>query len=1076
MDPLAKTELGVGATARTANERPSTRDLDAPSIPGYRITAILGEGGMGTVYSAEQDAPRRRVAIKVLQSRSGTALARFKAEAEIMARLDHPGIARVLEAGDADNHPFLVMEHVDGETLDRFAKGLVLDRKLELFGALCEAVQHAHLKGVIHRDLKPSNVMVRSNDERVVVLDFGVARLAADDDKTPSTTRAGELIGTPLYMSPEQARLRADEVDVRTDVYTLGVMLYELICGELPYDARDVPLPILTCMICEDPPIALAKRDPEIAVDLDAITHQALAKDPAQRYQSVAALAADVQRFREGMPVSVRVPTALERLRAFVRRRPVVAATVAGSLLALAAFALIVTYLWRDASHARARTEAARAELESRGNQLILRQARVALARDPSEALAWLATLTPRDVDVGTAWEIEHEAVARGVARDVLKGHVDEVHWVEAMPGGGFISSGYDGRVIVWDPQQRPIFSAKKGRVHLARPSPDGKEVAIGADDGDLRIVTRDGTLLAQLPGHVGDVQHMAWSPDGAWLVTGDDHGNVLLWPHARGPARVLAHGESAIGDVAFAADSTMAVAGDHAGHLWQWQVATGAVAETAVGADLVQTWTDGAHAAAVDGTGVVRWWKRDGNKLVVERATPTGLNCKRAVWATDGTWTVLGGVGGAVTRVEGDKVEPLAHFHAQARTVAISSDGHWIAAGGDDGELEAFERTTGQVIVLHGHTGRVRHVAFADGMLLSSDSDGVVRRWNLAAIPPTVIDTRSEPGATEERMALSPDGAMLAWVDTTGKVGAWTFADHAYRELGKVDGRTTAIAIAGDTVITGTAEGVVTWWTTSPVRHALEGAIVKSIATGHGVVAVATSLGPIAMFGADGTPRPALAGHPNGSDAVAIDPTGTIVASGGQDRVIRVWRVSDGSQLAALDGPKGDTHFVIVDDERIVVGSNGGTVLAWPHHGEQVDPKGRVLVAQHTGAVTALAMSSAAIVSAGRDATLARALLAPGRIEAGQTTRIPNPALAVVADDHGTVRAVTRSEAAVRWMVGANPVIEIDHGVHDGVGRGGRWIEAFDDGTFIVADTQARTFDELHAAINAATSYKLPR
>ncbi|HEY6037077.1 MAG TPA: serine/threonine-protein kinase, partial [Kofleriaceae bacterium] len=334
-DPLAKTELGVGVTANTANERPSTRNLDAPHIPGYRITAILGEGGMGTVFAAEQDAPRRRVAIKVLQSRSGTALARFQAEAEIMARLDHPGIARVLEAGDADNHPFLVMEHVDGTTLDKFAKGLVLDRKLELFGALCEAVQHAHLKGVIHRDLKPSNVMVRADDDRIVVLDFGVARLAADDGRTPSTTRAGELIGTPLYMSPEQAMLRADEVDVRTDVYTLGVMLYELLSGELPYNARDVPLPILTCMICEDPPIALAKRDPAFAGDLDAITHKALAKDPAERYQSVAALAGDVERFREGMPVSVRVPTAFERLRAFVRRRPVVAATVAGSLVAL---------------------------------------------------------------------------------------------------------------------------------------------------------------------------------------------------------------------------------------------------------------------------------------------------------------------------------------------------------------------------------------------------------------------------------------------------------------------------------------------------------------------------------------------------------------------------------------------------------------------------------------------------------------------------------------------------------------------------------------------------------------------
>jgi len=1080
-DPLAKTELGVGGTAPTANERPSTRNLDAPHIPGYRITAILGEGGMGTVFAAEQDAPRRRVAIKVLQSRSGTALARFQAEAEIMARLDHPGIARVLEAGDADNHPFLVMEHVDGTTLDRFAKGLVLDRKLELFCALCEAVQHAHLKGVIHRDLKPSNVMVRAAEERVVVLDFGVARLAADDGRTPSTTRAGELIGTPLYMSPEQAMLRADEVDVRTDVYTLGVMLYELLSGELPYNARDAPLPILTCMICEDPPIALVKRDPAFAGDLDAITHKALAKDPAQRYQSVAALASDIQRFRDGMPVSARVPTTFERLRAFVRRRPVVAATVTGSVLALAVFALVVTYLWRDASlertlaeSAQERTETARAELESRTNQLTLRQARVALSRDPTEALGWLATLTPRDVDVGTAWEIEHEAVARGVAHDVLKGHVDEVHWVEAMPGGGFVSSGYDGRVIVWDPKQRPIFSAKKGRVHLARPAPDGKQIAIGADDGDLRIVAPDGTLLAKLPGHVGDVQHMAWSPDSAWLVTGDDHGNVLLWPHARGAAKELVHATSAIGDVAFASDGTTIAAGDHDGHVWQWQVATGTRAEAVVGADIVQVWTDGARTAAVDGIGTVHWWKRDADKLVVDHAIPTGLNCKRAVWASDGTWTVLAGVGGTVTRVamNPDKIEPLAHFHAQARTVSISPDGHWIAAGGDDGSLEAHDLSTGQVVALHGHTGRVRHVAFADGMLLSSDSDGVVRRWNLAGIPPNVIDTRGEP---VERMAIAPDGSMLAWVDTSGRVGAWTFADHAYREVGKVDGRATAVAIAAGTVVTGTAEGVVTFWTATPVRRELKGAIVRAIATNHGLVAVATSLGPIAMFGADGAPRPALAGHPNGSDAVAIDSTGTLVASGGQDRVIRVWRVSDGAQLAALDGPKGDTHFVIVDDERIVVGSNGGTVLAWPRHGEQVDGNARVLVAQHTGAVTALAASSAAIVSAGRDATLVRALVAPGRIEPGQPTHIPNAALAVGVDDHGTVHAVTRSEAAVRWSVGANPVVEIDHGVHDGVGRGARWIEAFDDGTFIVADSQVRTFDELHAAISAATTFKLP-
>ncbi|MGE5185061.1 MAG: serine/threonine-protein kinase, partial [Acidobacteriota bacterium] len=420
---------------------------------------MLGEGGMGTVYEAEQVSPRRRVAIKVLESASGSALLRFQTEAQIMARLDHPGIARVLEAGDAGGKPFLAMEYVDGATLDRYAKNLPLARKLALFAELCDPVHYAHLKGVIHRDLKPSNVMV-TVDGKVVVLDFGIARLVHDDGSTPKATRAGELVGTPIYMSPEQAQLRADQVDARTDVYTLGVMLYELACGELPYDAREVPLPILTVLICEEPAVPLGKRDPALRGDLEAIAMQALAKDPALRYQSVAALADDVRRFLQGLPVSVRTPTALERAVRFVRRRPMLAAAIGGSLTALVTFAAVVTSLWLDAGRARR-------SLESRTNQLVLRTAREALARDPTEALGWLQTLTSRDVDPGIAWAIADEALARGVAHDVLRAHVDEVHWVEPIDGG-FVSGGYDGRAIVWDPRPRVVFASPHGRVHVA--------------------------------------------------------------------------------------------------------------------------------------------------------------------------------------------------------------------------------------------------------------------------------------------------------------------------------------------------------------------------------------------------------------------------------------------------------------------------------------------------------------------------------------------------------------------------------------------------------------------------------
>ncbi len=212
------------ALAVTAAMGPRAKAEPRIRIPGYRVLDVIGEGGMGTVYEAEQHDPQRRVAIKVLFARSQNALMRFKAEAQIMARLDHPGIARVLEAGEADGQPYLVMEHVEGVTLDVHAKSLGRAARIEAFVAICDAVHHAHLNGVIHRDLKPSNVMVRP-DRRVVILDFGLAR--RDDGQTPNDTRAGELLGTPLYMSPEQASLRADQVDTRSDVYTLGVILYE---------------------------------------------------------------------------------------------------------------------------------------------------------------------------------------------------------------------------------------------------------------------------------------------------------------------------------------------------------------------------------------------------------------------------------------------------------------------------------------------------------------------------------------------------------------------------------------------------------------------------------------------------------------------------------------------------------------------------------------------------------------------------------------------------------------------------------------------------------------------------------
>lgn len=279
---LKPNDIGSAFRRRTAVP------IERVEIPGYRIKGTLGEGGMGTVYAAQDEATQKPVAIKVLQVAADEALARFRAEAAIMERLDHPGIARVLASGDAMSRPYIVMEQIDGCTLDAYVtqKQPDLRERLELFARVCDAVEHAHRCGVVHRDLKPANIMVR-DDGDVTIVDFGVARAGAASGRT----LVGDFLGTPLYMSPEQAKGRAAEADPRADVYSLGVILFELVAGEPPYELRGLPLPAAMRTILTAAPKQLGNPS------LDALCGRALAKEPDDRTGSAAALAAGVRAY-----------------------------------------------------------------------------------------------------------------------------------------------------------------------------------------------------------------------------------------------------------------------------------------------------------------------------------------------------------------------------------------------------------------------------------------------------------------------------------------------------------------------------------------------------------------------------------------------------------------------------------------------------------------------------------------------------------------------------------------------------------------------------------------------------------
>jgi len=341
-------------------------------IGRYRPLRILGRGGMGVVYEAEQDEPRRRVALKVIRPELATddLQRRFAHESVFLARLQHPGIAQVYEAGTAPTErgpvPFIAMELVEGLPLDTWVQDQKPDRpaRVELMIRLCDAVQHAHQRGLIHRDLKPGNVLVDTRG-RPRVLDFGVARPHDADLETSLVTTHGELVGTLAYMSPEQLAGDPDDIDTRSDVYALGVILYQLLADRPPLDLAGRSLEEVLRSVREVDPPSLASHDPQLAGDLSIITATAMAKDRTQRYASANGLRADLQRFLDDQPIAARPPSTIYQLKKFTRRHRPLVFGVVGVAAALVLGVVISTWQAVRATQAERLAEARLEQAES---------------------------------------------------------------------------------------------------------------------------------------------------------------------------------------------------------------------------------------------------------------------------------------------------------------------------------------------------------------------------------------------------------------------------------------------------------------------------------------------------------------------------------------------------------------------------------------------------------------------------------------------------------------------------------------------------------------------------------------
>jgi len=379
---------------------PPSADRTLPAeIGGYRILGFLGQGGMGVVYEAQQPSPRRRVAIKVVRGAElvdELRLKMFEREAATLARLDHPNIAKIYESGRTeDGRHFFAMELVRGPSLAAWlaARPATPDRaeieqRLKLFRQTCDAVHYAHQRGVIHRDLKPGNVIVAyatastggseaAPTAMVKILDFGLARMTEEDVQATQVTEIGVIKGTIPYMAPEQARGESAAIDVRTDVYALGVILYEMLTGERPYTVDTGSLLSAIATICDQPPHPLAERwraSVRLDPDLSTIVATALEKEPDRRYASAAAFGEDIGRFLTSQPIQARPPSTMYQIRKLVERRKPLFATAAAALVLLvaAAVGMAVLYVRSEANLTRAlaaesssRREAATAERTS---------------------------------------------------------------------------------------------------------------------------------------------------------------------------------------------------------------------------------------------------------------------------------------------------------------------------------------------------------------------------------------------------------------------------------------------------------------------------------------------------------------------------------------------------------------------------------------------------------------------------------------------------------------------------------------------------------------------------------------
>ena len=942
--PGSDAETGGVVSPAPAAQPPLERPGD--QIGPFKLLSLLGEGGFGTVWLAERREPFvQRVALKLIKPGmdSKAVLARFEQERQALAVMNHPGIARVLDGGlTPAGRPYFAMEYVRGEPITDFcdSRKLGIKERLALFEQVCEAIQHAHLKGIVHRDIKPGNILAFQTDDgrpAMKVIDFGVAKAMSHTMAAQTIfTDSGVMVGTLEYMSPEQTDAASQDIDTRSDIYSLGVLLYEILTGAPPFDPQDLrkraygeiqriirevdppsPSGRLSTMVSKDPQLgerigtarhaSIDEMVRQLRTELEWIPLKAMRKERQHRYQTALELANDIRAYIDGRPIAAAPESATYRLRKYARRNRALVAGVGAVAAALVVGLGLAAWQWREAVAAKdvalaseelavaekTAAETARRDSEQardlaekqirRTNELlgvIALHSALDAARECHQSRLERELSVLRGLDRGERFGTRlAAAIGDGSVSGPLRAHTDRVTSIAASEDGSVVVSGSKDRTLVlWDfsnaaAAKRAVI-AVGGDVLSVAMNRSGTIIAAGRSDGTIDLLSPSTTepILPPLSGHGLEVTGLAFTPNGQSLVSVGRDASVRVWDTSTGDLLL----EPMRGHKSW----ITCVAICPSGHV----IATG------------------------DDEGTIIRWDTSTGKMLGEplRWSNSDVTCLSfspcgytiASSSGDGRivqWDVLTGeLAGSVPIQHGDWVTGITYC----------SGGREMVSSGADGKVQVWDALSGEPIEqLRGHDGWVTCVALCrDGeTLVSGGRDCTVRSWDLGAIR-ALANSRSGHGAISS-LSFCPDSKSIASAGGGGSVRV--------HDVGT--GRQYGTAVVAQE----------NW--TSCVAYSPDGTVVVCGGTDSSIVRIDPSAAkPL------GEP---LQGHESWVCSVAFTPDGKIFASGSLDKTIRLWDAATGAQrnspMAGHDGAVFSLAFS-ADGTTLASGGSDSLLCLW--------------------------------------------------------------------------------------------------------------------------------------------------